>query len=391
MTVSIYNDVVTQMPDLTDEEVDLKLEEAVIQSEKAEMLVCCYLAEVRERRLFVDFGYANISDYTFARFGFKERKTHYLVRLGKRIKHLPKLREAMANGKIGWCKASRLADFVLPENEVMWLESALSSSVQQLEQRIKDGTDTLATILHFPLSADMRILWEDTLEIFRRRAGAEISPLAVFEYLLAEKVAEWGHYLAPDKTPETPEVETPEPETLKDDATAPEEDDAPEAALPAESETETGPVFPWAEKIDTDQVLQPSLFESAAAAEADYEDDPEYKRMRDLVLERDGWKCTVPFCSARSQLTVHHIQYRSRGVCHSPWNLTTVCTFHHALIHKTGLGVKGRAPNDLVWTFPKLMQAVLDRRRDRPSIWLGELDVRECSLETRAGPKTTDT
>ena len=84
MTVSIYNDVVSQMPELTNEEVDLKLEQAVIQSEKAEMLVCCYLAEVRERRLFEHFGYANISDYAFARFGFKERKTHYLVRLGKK-------------------------------------------------------------------------------------------------------------------------------------------------------------------------------------------------------------------------------------------------------------------------------------------------------------------
>ena len=66
--------------------------------------------------------------------------------------------------------------------------------------------------------------------------------------------------------------------------------------------------------------MQPSLFESEAVAEADYESDLEYKRMRDLVLERDGWKYTVPYCSARSQLTVHHIQYRSRGVCHSPWN-----------------------------------------------------------------------
>ena len=189
-----------------------------------------------------------------------------------------------------------------------------------------------------------------------------------------------GHYLAPDKTPETPEPETTEPET-----------DATEADRPAESETETGPVFPWAEKIDTDSISQLGLFESEAASEADYEDDPEYKRMRDLVLERDGWKCTVPCCSARSQLTVHHIQYRSRGICHSPWNLTTTCTFHHSLIHAERIGVKGRAPQDLKWTFPKLMQAVLERRRNRPSIWLGESDVLECSLETRAGPKTTDT
>ena len=64
--------VVTQRPH--EREVDLKLEEAVIQSEKAEMLVCCYLAEVRERQLFVQFGYANIADYAFTRFAFKERK-----------------------------------------------------------------------------------------------------------------------------------------------------------------------------------------------------------------------------------------------------------------------------------------------------------------------------
>jgi hypothetical protein len=32
------------------------------------------------------------------------------------------------------------------------------------------------------------------------------------------------------------------------------------------------------------------------------------------------------------------------------------------------------------------MQAVLDRRRNRPSIWVGELDVREWSLESRAAP-----
>ena len=43
-------------------------------------------------------------------------------------------------------------------------------------------------------------------------------------------------------------------------------------------------MFPWVEKIDTDAIVQPSLFESAAAAEADYENDPEYQRMRDLVL-----------------------------------------------------------------------------------------------------------
>jgi hypothetical protein len=56
-----------------------------------------------------------------------------------------------------------------------------------------------------------------------------------------------------------------------DDQTAPEKDDEVEieAEPPAETEADAEPVFPWAEKIDTDPVKQSSLFESEAAAEAD--------------------------------------------------------------------------------------------------------------------------
>ena len=48
-------------------------------------------------------------------------------------------------------------------------ESALSLTVQQLEKRIGDGTDSLASVLRLPLTEDQRILWENALEIFRRR------------------------------------------------------------------------------------------------------------------------------------------------------------------------------------------------------------------------------
>ncbi len=127
MTVSLYNDIVSQMPELTNEEVDLKLEEAVIQSEKAEMLVCCYLSAVRDRRVYEYFGFSSIQDYAYTRFGFGERKTRYLALLGRKLAHLPKRREALSSGKLGWCKASRLANFVAPDNEATWVESAVQT------------------------------------------------------------------------------------------------------------------------------------------------------------------------------------------------------------------------------------------------------------------------
>jgi len=171
-TESLYSEIVSAIPQFTNLELDLELETAAIESEKAEMRVCCYLAAVQKRRVYQDFGYSCVSDYAQARFGFADRKTRYLVSIGNKIEHLPKIRAALESGKLGWCKASRLTSVANPANEVMWLESALSLSVRQLEHRIKDGTDTLASVLHLPLTEDRRILWENALEIYRRRAGA---------------------------------------------------------------------------------------------------------------------------------------------------------------------------------------------------------------------------
>ena len=385
---SLYNQVVSEIEQLSNGELDQQLETATIMSEKAELLICCYLSAMSDRGAFRAFGYTCITDYARARFGFEDRKTRYLVSLGRDIKRLPKIRAALASGKLGWCKASRIAAVAKPANEAMWLESALSLTVQQLAKRIKDGTDSLTSVLHLPLTEERRILWENALEIFRRRAGAEISPVEAFELMVAEVIAEWAHVLPktePSDTPDEP-VEPDEPET--ETAMPTDEDDAPATNPPADHENETGPVFPPVEAIDTrmdtGQIVQPNLFESELAAEAEFEKNPNYEPMRMLVLERDGWQCSYPSCGARAQLHVHHIQYRSHGVIHSPWNLTTVCNFHHDLIHKKHVGLKGRAPHALEWTPPKLMKAVFDRRRNRPSIWLDDLDIREWSLESRA-------
>jgi hypothetical protein len=374
-TESAYTEAVSKIAKLSNQELDLELEQTAALNEKTEMLLCCYLAAVRERRVFEAFGYPNIYGYAFERFGFGQRKTRYLVSLGQKIERLPKIREALVKGTLGWCKASRVASVATPDNEAMWLESALSLTVKQLERRISDGTDTLASVLRLPLSEERRILWENALEIFRRRAGAEISPVEAFEYMVAEVIAAWGHCLADTETTDTTTPE--EPETTEAETEAPHQE-----------ETESAPVFPWAEPIDSKQVEQPSLWKTEADAEKEFETNPVYNQVRQLVLERDGWKCTYPGCGARTNLHVHHIVFRSRGGGDEPWNLTVVCNFHHNLIHRERIAVRGRAPVPLEWTPPKLMQAVLDRRRNNPSMWVGELDVREWSLEQQHATTT---
>ena len=81
-------------------------------------------------------------------------------------------------------------------------------------------------------------------------------------------------------------------------------------------------------------------------------DDPRRMPRRRAILERDGYQCTVPGCTARS-VEDHHIEYRSRGGGDELSNRTSLCGFHHRMgEHGTLLTVTGTAPLGLTWKLP---------------------------------------
>jgi hypothetical protein len=70
-------------------------------------------------------------------------------------------------------------------------------------------------------------------------------------------------------------------------------------------------------------------------------------------FERDGWRCTVPGCTARKNLQSHHIRFRSAGGADEPGNRTTLCAHHHQRgVHGAFGGtvrIRGKAPDQLVF------------------------------------------
>ena len=63
--------------------------------------------------------------------------------------------------------------------------------------------------------------------------------------------------------------------------------------------------------------------------------DPElFKRLREQVLRRDGWRCQC--CGSRSNLEVHHQDFRSQGGDDSERNLITLCARCHSIVHRSG-------------------------------------------------------
>jgi 5-methylcytosine-specific restriction endonuclease McrA len=57
-----------------------------------------------------------------------------------------------------------------------------------------------------------------------------------------------------------------------------------------------------------------------------------YKKLCQLVLVRDAWRCQI--CGSSENLQVHHLRPRSRLGDDSPSNLITLCSHCHALQHK---------------------------------------------------------
>ena len=94
-------------------------------------------------------------------------------------------------------------------------------------------------------------------------------------------------------------------------------------------------------------------------------------RHRDPVFERDGWRCTVPACTARRNLHDHHLLFRSRGGRNERDNRITLCAWHHLHgIHGGHGGIIrawGRAPDAVRWEVgvaaghPPLLRTIGDR------------------------------
>jgi 5-methylcytosine-specific restriction endonuclease McrA len=57
-----------------------------------------------------------------------------------------------------------------------------------------------------------------------------------------------------------------------------------------------------------------------------------YDQLREKVLRRDGWRCQS--CGSRSNLEVHHKEFRGQGGNDSEQNLITLCFVCHSLIHR---------------------------------------------------------
>jgi 5-methylcytosine-specific restriction endonuclease McrA len=61
-------------------------------------------------------------------------------------------------------------------------------------------------------------------------------------------------------------------------------------------------------------------------------DSKPYNQLRQEILQRDGWRCQL--CGRRSNLEIHHQEFRSHCGDDSEPNLITLCATCHKQVHR---------------------------------------------------------
>jgi 5-methylcytosine-specific restriction endonuclease McrA len=318
-------------PGLPAAAVDAALRGALATLDRARECAVLWFGEVVRRELYREFGYASAHQYASEALGFSRNRTNQFLRLASELERLPRLREALADGSVGWTKAQQVARVATPRSEGAWVARAQGSSREELARAIKarrrapaqselglDGApaDVLVeappTVLAFRLSALDLARYEVLVESLKKQGL--VRPEATREEVLLVALAHLAEGGAVRRrTDATPyQVVVYECEQCKRARVVTGNGDraltASEHAAVAENATVLAP------GRKARQTVSPAL--------------------RKAVLARDQHRCRAPGCGSRKFLEVHHVIPREQGGSHAAANLVTLCSRCHRFLHE---------------------------------------------------------
>ncbi|MFC1572619.1 HNH endonuclease [Candidatus Eisenbacteria bacterium] len=116
--------------------VDQELRRSLAVLQRAEKAAVLWFAEIADRKLYLDLGYSSIHQYASEALGFSSNKTYRFLRLTADLQRLPRLRESVATGELGWTKAREVAKVASAVTEERWIAAAKKTSRRDLERKV---------------------------------------------------------------------------------------------------------------------------------------------------------------------------------------------------------------------------------------------------------------
>jgi len=326
-------------------EVHSALKSALQALEKAQRCAVLWFGEILDRKLFLELGYSSINQYAERELGFSTSRTGDFIMLCQRLKKLPKVKEKVESGELGYTAARVLAPIADQANEEGWLEFALNNSRRDLEKEVKrakrEAVEAKAgqqTLLAVPKSRPVAVVpvrvtmemsptqfarYEKLWEQVRKKSGAPADKVeAVLEIMAA--------YVSGAETSPRGDVAgavTPPAQIHIHQCP----DCSKSTVVTSKGELEIGEAEFERAMCDC-QVSRPGERNTTSIPPA----------VRRKVLAHSRHRCQRPGCGHTRFLEVHHLVPRSRGGSNDLDNLVCLCSGCHKLLHekKTGFLVK---------------------------------------------------
>jgi hypothetical protein len=321
--------------------VHTALTHALDELRRSERGAVLLFAEVMQRELYRELGFASIHAYALESLDFSPSKTAQFIQLAKRLDELPRLRRAVETGEVTWTGARSVAGVATSDSEGEWVEQAKRLSRRQLAKKIdrarKDvrrrrrSNPAQGTLEPAPKPA--------TATAASRSLEPTPEPEVMVEVKLRFTATQYARYqaLIESRRKQGRHVSREELvlEGLASDAGAARHSAPPYRIVTymcdtcgnADTPTPRGNLrIPLAE-------LQAQISDAEIVSPAGRRRKTIPPAVRAKVLARDGHRCAAEGCGATQFLEVHHRVPVAAGGTNDSENLVTLCHRCHRALH----------------------------------------------------------
>ncbi len=322
--------------------VDESLRQALALIDRARECAVLWFAEVAHRSLHRELGFASLELYAVEGLGFSRDRYYQFKRLAEDLQRLPRLKEAVTRGEIGWTKAQQVARVATPASEERWVQTAATVGRRELAQEVKRARQRARARREVSPELGLDVAAEAAADppttVSFRLDGVQ---LARYEALL-ERAYKLGL---------VPRGSSREEVLLSALGALTEGGDlcrrkSRKSRSPIQIVVRRCPVCEQAAVVTGhgEKALTRAQAE-AVACDANIREANGPNRatvapsVRAAVLARDRHRCAR--CGATRFLEVHHVKPRDEGGANTADNLTTLCSRCHAFHHQRVFAARG--------------------------------------------------
>ena len=100
------------------------------------------LEQIQESKIYLNLGYASLWSYVTMGLNLSESQAHQFISVMRKVKEVPKLKEAIQRGEISLPKAALIAPALKSSNQQDWLEKAKLLTTREIKEELVKASPT---------------------------------------------------------------------------------------------------------------------------------------------------------------------------------------------------------------------------------------------------------